>query len=64
MSDSSHTLLDPKDKGTWKKELSVFRTILVKHQKLKYNSVHSYFDALSPFLPHKCLMKWIQTKAI
>lgn len=30
MSDSSYTRFDPKDKGTWTKELSVFRKIQVK----------------------------------
>lgn len=66
MFDSSYTLFDPKDKGTWTKELSVFRKIqeLQTHEKLKCNSDHSYFDALSFFLPHKYLMKWVQTKAI
>lgn len=43
----------PKNKETWTKELSVFRTIQVKgfqHMKLKCNSVHSYFDALFCFI--------------
>lgn len=48
MSDSSNTHYNPKNKETWTKEFSVLRTIqgLPTHEKLKCNSVHSYFDAL------------------
>lgn len=69
MSDSANTLQDQKKKThkeTWTKELSIQNNTsqeLPTHEKLKCNSVHSYFDALF-FLPHKYLMKWVQTKAI
>lgn len=71
MSDSSYSLLDPKDKRNLdKRALSIQNNTspeLQTHEKLKCNSVHFYFDALSLFFffkTHKYLMKWAQTEAI
>lgn len=63
MSDFSYTLLDPKDKGTWTKEL---RTMQFKcSQHMRNLSVILCTPILMHFFtPHKYLMKWVQTKAI
>lgn len=50
MSDSSDTLYNPKNKETWTKELSVFRTIQVKgSQRMRNLSVILFTPILMHF---------------